>query len=66
MKWNNPASKKPLGLKNMYKGDPNPILFNLNEAEEHKDHIESSVEKQSYKNPFMRVDPFSQKIADVS
>ena len=59
MKWNNPASKKPISLKNMYKVDPNPILFNLNEVEESKDHLESSVEKQSYKNPFTRVDPFS-------
>lgn len=58
MKWTNVAGKRPLGLKGLSKADPNPILFNLNDADERA--VDSSpVKKVTYQNPFTRVDPFS-------
>ena len=67
MKWSNQGNQKPIGLVGMQKKDPNPIAFNLNEAE---DQITSSVGKAKYQNPFSsgnnRVDPFSKGILEAS
>jgi hypothetical protein len=58
MKWNNPANKR---LKGLTKADPNPIMFNLNDADDN-----AVAKKATYQNPFTRVDPFSRQLVDVS